>query len=122
MKKVCVRLCVSVANTKRFIKEAGGEIMPSLAQKWMDQGMQKGMQQGMQRGMQKGMQQGMQKGMLEDAREMVIDALDTRFGKYPSYFKDRIVQISDRDKLKQIFRVILKTESIEELEKAKVWN
>ena len=108
--------------------------MPSLAQKWIEQGMQKGMQQGMQKGMQqgmqkgmqqgmqKGMQQGMEQGMLEDAREMVIDALDTRFGNYPPHFRERIIQISDRDKLKKIFRMVLKIQSVEELENDKIWN
>ena len=96
--------------------------MPSLAQKWIEQGMQKGLQKGMQKGIQKGLQKGMEQGMLEDAREMVIDALDTRFGKYPPYFRERIVQISDRNKLKEIFRFVLKIKSIDELENAHIWN
>ena len=103
---------------EELIREAGGEAMPSLAQKWIEQGMQKGMQQGIQ----KGMQQGMEQGMLEDAREMVIDALDTKFGNYPPHFRERIIQISDRDKLKKIFRLVLKIQSVEELENDKIWN
>ena len=92
--------------------------MPSLAQRWIDQGMQ----QGMQKGMQKGMQQGMQKGMLQEAREMVLDALETRFRDYPAHMREQILQMTDREKLKEILRLILRIQSIEELEKARVWN
>jgi predicted transposase/invertase (TIGR01784 family) len=36
--------------------EEGGNIMPTLAQKWMEQGIEKGMEQGMEKGMEKGME------------------------------------------------------------------
>ena len=91
---------------EEIIKKAGGDTMPSLAQKWIDQGMQKGMQ----------------KGMVREAREMVLDALETRFGNYPENLKERIIQMTDRDKLKEILRLILKVQRIEELEKAEIWN
>ena len=91
---------------EEIIKKAGGDTMPSLAQKWIDQGMQKGMQ----------------KGMVREAREMVLDALETRFGNYSENLKERIVQMEDRDKLKEILRLILKVQRIEELEKAEIWN
>ena len=91
---------------EEIIKKAGGDTMPSLAQKWIDQGMQKGMQ----------------KGMVREAREMVLDALETRFGNYPENLRERIVQMEDRDKLKEILRLILKVQRIEELEKAEIWN
>ena len=88
--------------------------MPSLAQKWIDQGMQQGMQ--------KGKQKGMQKGMVREAREMVLDALETRFGNYPLHFRDKIIQITDRGKLKQILRTVVKANSLEEVEKEITWN
>ncbi len=90
----------------KIIKKAGGETMPSLAQKWIDQGMQKGMQ----------------KGMVREAREMVLDALETRFGNYPLHFRDKIIQITDRGKLKQILRTVVKANSLEEVEKEITWN
>jgi len=89
-----------------IIKEAGGDTVPSLAQKWIDRGMQKGIQ----------------KGMIQEAREMVLDALQARFGSCPADFQDRIIQIADRNKLREILRLILKIQSIEELEKAEIWN
>ena len=76
--------------------------MPSLAQKWVDQDMQKG--------------------MVQDAREIVLDALETRFGNYPGNLPERIVQMTDRGKLKEIHRLVLKIQRIEELEKAEIWN
>ena len=94
----------------KIIKKAGGDTMPSLAQKWIDQGMQQGMQKDMQQD------------MVRQAREMVLDALETRFGNYPLHFGEKIVQMTDREKLKQILRMVVRAESLEEVEKEITWN
>ena len=91
---------------EQIIKEAGGDTMPSLAQRWIDQGIQ----------------QGMEAGMVQDAQEMVLDAIETRFGSYPDALKARIIQMTDRNKLKEIHRLILKIQGLDELENAEIWN
>ncbi len=73
-------------------------------------------------GIKKGIQQGIQQGMLQDAREMVLDALETKFGGSSARLKAQVAQITDRDKLKEIHKMLLKIQDIEELEKATVWN
>lgn len=65
-----------------------------------------------------GMQQGMQQGMLQDAREMVLDALETKFGSSSARLSAQVSRINDRLRLKEILRMILKVQDIEDLEKA----
>lgn len=95
---------------EKLVKEAGGDTMPSLAQRWLDQGMQQGIQQGIQ------------KGMLQDAQEMVLDALETKFGQSSNSLKLKIGQITDREKLKELLRIILKIQDIKELESSHIWQ
>ena len=40
--------------------------------------------------------------MLQDAQEMVLDALETKFGQSSIPLKSKIGQITDRDKLKEL--------------------
>lgn len=80
--------------------------MPSLAQRWLEQGRQQGMQQG----------------MLQEAREMVLDALEAKFGETSAYFKPQVAKITDRNKLKEILKIILKVQDIKELESSHIWN
>ncbi len=81
----------SKIQNPKFIKR--GKPMPSLAQKWLEQGMQQGLQQGMQQGL----QQGMQQGMVREAQEMVLEAIEAKFGVVPRILKEKIVSLSDRD-------------------------
>jgi len=91
-------------------EEIGGKKMPSLAQKWLEQGMQKGLQQGMQQGMQQGLQQGIQ--------EMVLEAMEAKFGMVPEVLEKKISSLSDRARLKCLLRTIMKAADIKEVEKA----
>lgn len=95
---------------EEILKNAGGDIMPSLAQRWMDQGKEQGMQQGMQQG------------MLQEARDMVLDALETKFGRSSAPLKAQVSQLTDRNKLKEILKMILKIQDIKELESSHIWN
>lgn len=76
----------------------------------------------MNEGFEKGMQQGMQQGMLQDAREMVLDALEAKFGETSACFKPQVAKITDRNKLKEILKIILKVQDIKELESSHIWN
>jgi flagellar biosynthesis/type III secretory pathway protein FliH len=71
---------------------------------------------GIQEGIQKGLQEGMQQGLLEDAREMVIDAIEARFGECPPHFKEKVNNTNDRMKLKTMLRLTFKVTSPEEFE------
>jgi len=81
--------------------------MPSLAQKWLEQGIQQGIQ--------KGIQQGIQKGMLHEAQEMVLEAIDAKFGACPEEIRKRIMAIEDRTKLKALLKEILLKSKLEDI-------
>ena len=60
----------------------------------------------------------MQQGMLQEARDMVLDALETKFGRSSERFRDQVSQINDRLRLKEILRMVLKVQDTEDIEKA----
>jgi len=64
-------------------------------------------------GMKKGMEQGLQQGMLEEAREMVLEALEERFGEVPSDVEKAVREIKDRDTLKRLHRQAIRCGSLE---------
>ncbi len=53
---------------------------------------------------------------------MVLEALEARFGKSSARIRTQVSQITDRNKLKEILKMVLKIQDIEELEKSPVWN
>jgi len=63
-------------------------------------------------------EEGIQQGMLQDAREMVLDALEAKFGSSSARFSAQVSQINDRLRLKEILRMVLKVQDIEDIEKA----
>ena len=72
--------------------------MPSLAQRWLEQGRQ------------------------QEAQEMVLDALEAKFGETSANFKPQVAKITDRNKLKELHKIILKVQDIKELERSHIWN
>ena len=56
------------------------------------------------KGMQQGMQQGIQQGIIQKAKEDVIEVLELRFGKISPEIIDKINQINDPAKLKELLK------------------
>ncbi|MBF0527149.1 MAG: hypothetical protein HQK56_18870 [Deltaproteobacteria bacterium] len=52
-------------------------------------------------------------GELKDAREMLIEALETKFGWVPGDLNDKINQIEIRDRLKNLLRMAIKAQDLE---------
>ena len=61
-------------------------------------------------GMEKGLQQGLQQGF----GEMILEALDERFGGVPSDISNAVDQIESRDTLKFLHRHAIRCASLEE--------
>jgi len=74
-------------------------------------------EKGVQQGVQQGLQQGLQQGMLKDAQEMVLEAIDARFGMVPGVLEEKVSSLSDRARLKRLLRTIMKAADIKEVEK-----
>ncbi len=91
-----------------LIREIGGDKMPSLAQRWLEQGKQEGLHQGIQQGLQQG---------LQNLQQVIIEAIELKFGTAPEKMKEMITKIYDSDKLKSIHRIILQSDNVEELYK-----
>jgi len=69
-------------------------------------------------GRREGLQQGLQRGLLEDGREMILEALDERFGEAPFFVSEAVNRIEDRDVLKLIHRRAIRCASLAEFEQA----
>jgi flagellar biosynthesis/type III secretory pathway protein FliH len=73
--------------------------------------------EGYDEGLQQGIQQGVQQGMLEDAREMVLEALAERFGVIPADLEKCVLAMDSRRQLKELLRQVLRVQSLEEFQK-----
>jgi len=67
--------------------------------------------------MEKGMKKGMEKGSLEEAREMVLEALEERFGVVPPDLEEVIRGREDRDVLRKWLRLAIRVGNLEEFRK-----
>jgi len=79
--------------------QIGGDIMPTLAEKWIKQGLQQGLQQG----------------ILQKSREAVIDILEVRFKVVPQSIVKTLNEISDSSILKILHRKAVEVKSLEEV-------
>ena len=57
---------------------------------------------------------GMRKGILEEAREMVLEALEERFGDVPGDLEEVVRRQKDRDVLRKWHRLAIRAGSLEE--------
>ena len=84
--------------------------MPTLAEKWIEQGVQQGIEQGMQQGI----EQGMQQGLLQALRGALIEVLEERFETVSQTLRNRLKEINDPDVLKSLHKKALQAGSLEE--------
>ena len=101
------------AAVNKALPHKGDEIMPTIADTLREQGLQQGIQQGLQQGMQQGIQKGMQQGMLEEARDMLMQLLEERFGFLSTSIVSQIKAIEQREVLKSLFKQALRVESLD---------
>jgi predicted transposase YdaD len=77
---------------------------------------------GYQKGEEKGEQKGHQAGMLEDAREMLIEALEVRFARVPKTVTQKIKAISQRERLKALHRQAMLCETLKHFKESLAEN
>jgi len=61
-----------------------------------------------------GIKKGIKEGALKKSREMVLEALDERFGKIPPEITKKLKSIKDEDKLRIALRRAISSKSLEE--------
>ena len=67
-------------------------------------------------GFEEGIQQGIQQGLLLEAQEMLLDALEERFGIISRSIAKKIKEIDSREVVKSLFKVAMRVNSLEEFE------
>ncbi len=68
---------------------------------------------GIQQGLLQGLQQGLQQGGIEEARKMVIEALEEKFERVPNDIINRILLIEQQPVLRNLFRQSLRCQNLE---------
>ncbi|MBM3235654.1 hypothetical protein FJZ31_05085 [Candidatus Poribacteria bacterium] len=63
-------------------------------------------------------EKGEQSGMLRDARELVMDALEVKFGAVSADILDKVQKIQEREVLRQLHRQAILAPSLEEFRKS----
>jgi len=71
-----------------------------------------------EKGIKQGLEQGEQIGMVRNARELVMDALEVKFGMVPEELQTKLQQIQEREVLRQLLRQAIVVSSLEEFEKS----
>ena len=97
---------------KEAIKEGGEQIMPTLAQKWIEEGRQEGLTEGRKEGLEEGFQQGIKLGLIE----AIEFGLDMKFSTRGLKELIRIRRIEDIELLRAIRAAIKSVNTLEELQ------
>jgi len=71
-------------------------------------------QEGIEEGIRQGMQQGIQEGFILDAREMVMEALQERFGVVDVSLLEKIESINNRQVLKGLLKMAIRARDLAE--------
>ncbi len=71
---------------------------------------------GIAKGMEEGREQGLQQGARQEGQQMVLDALEERFGELPETVSDAIRQIQDQEQLRLLLRQAIRSTSLEEFQ------
>ncbi len=100
----------------QILREIGGKDMPSLAKRWLEQGKQEGWKMGLKQGKEEGWKMGLKQGLIAAAQEVALDLLETRFSNVPKHIQEKIKRINDRKLLKQVHKLILKVQNMEDFE------
>ena len=109
---------VSLNDLKNIIEESyfqkkEGELM-TIAEQLRMEGHQRGLQQGLEKGIHQGLEKGLQQGQLEDARDSVLDILESRFCITPQDIVKELKSIDEIAVLRQLRKKAVVVEGIEE--------
>lgn len=85
----------------------------------MEMGIERGMEKGLKKGREEGLALGLEKGILQGnimaTRELLVEALEIRFGEISKELKDKINSIEDKDLLKKLHKLTIMGHSLTEV-------
>ncbi|MGC8791338.1 MAG: Rpn family recombination-promoting nuclease/putative transposase [Desulfurella sp.] len=84
----------------------GGDKMAPIIEKWI------------QKGREEGIEKGIMDGMILDAQELLLDAIEAKFGNVPKEIKLLIKNTNDREKLRSLHKIAIKAQSLDEVKNA----
>ena len=65
-------------------------------------------------GLEKGIIEGRQEGLVQNAREAILDVLDTRFGEVPDSVREQVNALCSEPTLKELLRRAARASSLDE--------
>jgi hypothetical protein len=65
-------------------------------------------------GLEKGIEKGLEKGIVQNARESILDVLDTRFGEVPDSVREQVNALCSEPTLKDLLRRAVRASSLDE--------
>jgi hypothetical protein len=71
---------------------------------------------GLEKGRAEGLEKGLEKGRTEGRLAALLDALDARFGEVPESLKEKLEDLSDQQRLRELFRLAVTAETLEEFQ------
>ena len=74
------------------------------------------LKEGLEKGLEKGLVEGRQEGLVQNAREAILDVLETRFGQVLDSLRERVNTIGSEPTLKNLLRRAVRTPGLEEFQ------
>ncbi len=99
-----------------MLPEGGRDIMNTLADQWMKEGYERAEQEYMRakdKWISEGEQRGEQKGEIRTSQDMLIEALQKKFGPVHPALVNKVRSIQSTETLKGLFRQVFKLNSLE---------
>lgn len=100
--------------------QQGDDMMPTIAEQWVEQGLKEGREQGLREGLQQSLQQGLQQGLLQGRREGILAniefALDLKFGPEGVILLPHIYKIEDLNALRTVQQAVKTASSLEQIQ------
>jgi predicted transposase/invertase (TIGR01784 family) len=98
----------------------GEEMMSTIAQEFIQEGMERGfarglergLEQGIEKGLEQGIEKGLEQGRIQMLQEGILDLLDARFNTLPKDVVGQITAVTDLTLLRQIHRQAAMAESL----------
>ncbi len=103
-------------SIQKALPVRGEKVMPTLVEKWLEQGRDEGIEKGFKQGLEQGLEQGIEQGKVEGLQDGIQLALKLRFGSEGLPLCERVKIINSIEKLKQIEEALIESESIDDIE------
>lgn len=103
-----------VTIVQQTLADEGNEIMQTVANYWIEQGVEKGVEQGIKKGVEQGIEQGIGQGIEQGIEQSILELLAVRFGSVDLEVTERITAVTNLTTLRQLLRHAALAETADE--------